>query len=76
MKKILMISMVLLIILLAAGPTSAWRGHPWGHSHFGVFFGPPVFYVSPPRVYPRYYSRYYYPPGYYYPGDRVWVPGY
>ena len=68
MKKILMIAMVSLIILLAAGPASAWRGH----SHFGVFFGPPVFYVPHPPVYPRYY----YPPDYYYPGYRVWVPGY
>ncbi len=72
MKKILMISMVLLIILLAAGPASAWRGHFRGHSHFGIFFGPPGFYVPPPPV----YYPYYYPPNYYYPGYRVWVPGY
>ncbi len=75
MKKILMIAMVSLIILLAAGPASAWRGHSRGHfrghSHFGVFFGPPVFYVPAPPVYP-----YYYPPDYYGPGDRVWVRGY
>jgi hypothetical protein len=72
MKKILMIGMVSLIILLAAGPASAWRGHPRGHSHFGVFFGPPVIYFTPPPV----YYRYYYPPDYYDPGYRVWVPGY
>ena len=75
MKKILMIAMVSLIILLAAGLASAWCGHPGGHfrghSHFGVFFGPRVFYVPPPPVYPRYYY-----PSDYYPGYRVWVPGY
>ncbi len=76
MKKILMIAMVSLIILLTTGPALAWRGHSrghfHGHSHFGLFFGPPVFYLPPPPVYPRYY----YPPDYYYPGDRVWIPGY
>ena len=72
MKKVLMIGMVLLIILLAAGPALAWRGHHGGHSHFGVFIGPPVIFVPPP---PAFY-RYYYPPDYYDPGYRVWVPGY
>jgi len=68
-----MIGMVLLIIFLAVGSASAWRGHPRGHSHFGVFIGPPVIYFTPPPV----YYRYYYPPyNYYDPGYRVWVPGY
>jgi hypothetical protein len=76
MKKILMVGVVLLIIFLVAGPALAWRGHSRGHfrgrSHFGIFIGPPVFFVPPPPV----YHRYYYPRDYYYPGDRVWVPGY
>jgi hypothetical protein len=72
MKKALIIGLVLLILALTVGPVLAWRGHPRGHSHFGFFIGPPVFFVPPPTVYPRYY----YPPEYYDPGYRVWVPGY
>jgi len=71
MKKLLILAMVLLVLLLAAGPASAWRGHPRGHSHFGIFVAPPVFFGPPPLVYPRYYAPQYYDPAY-----RVWVPGY
>jgi len=71
MKKALLICIVLLITLLAVGQALAWRGHPRVYSPFGIFIGPPVFFVPPPSVYPRYY----YPPNYYDSGYRVWVPG-
>ncbi len=71
MKKVLLICIVLLITLLAVGQALAWRGHPRVYSHFGIFIGPPVFFVPPLSVYPRYY----YPPNYYDSGYRVWVPG-
>ena len=78
MKKLLVLSIVSLIFFLTVGPASAWTryghgdGHyPHGRSHVGIFVGPPVFFVPPPPVYPRYY-----PPEYYDPGYRVWVSGY
>lgn len=77
MKKIIMISLILLAIFLSSESALAWRGHYRGHGHFGVFIAPPVF-VAPP---PFYYRGYYPPPGYYGPDYyyrepyRDWVPG-
>jgi len=87
MRKILMISIVLLVIMVVTGSASAWvRVHPgyrWGgvyHSYprFGVAFGPRV--VWAPPVYwvpPIYYGTYYPPYVYYgpnYPGQMGWGP--
>jgi hypothetical protein len=74
MKKIIMISLILLTIFLLSGSASAWRGHHRGH--FGIFIVPPPIWVASPPV----YYRGYYPPPSYYPPDyyetyRVWVPG-
>ena len=77
MKKLLILGMVFLILFLAVGSASAWRGHHRGRSHFGVFIGPPVIFVPPPPV--RYYYNRSYPPDdyndYYEQDDRVWVQG-
>jgi hypothetical protein len=73
MKKIILMSAVLLVFFLTTGIASAHR----------VFFGfgffpsvivapPPAIVVPPPAYYPYPYD--YYSPGYY--GYRVWVPGY
>lgn len=78
MKKILVISLTLLVILLTTGVASAWHRHHFSHrhhSHFGVFIGSPFVLIGPP-VYHRPYYPYYraYPPEGY--GYQVWVPGY
>lgn len=74
MKKLLMISLILLAIFLTSGPASAWHGRSRGY--FGVFIAPPPIVIGPPAYYyrgyyppPSYYPRYYYEP------YRVWVPG-
>jgi len=79
MKKLLMISLILLAIFLLSGSAFAWRSHPYrGHGHFGVVVAPPPIWVAPPPVY---YRGYYPPPSYYGPDysygypDRAWVPG-
>ena len=81
MRKLFIFGLVLLILALTVGPASAWYRHgypPRGHSHFGVFIGPPVIFVPPPPPVRYYYYRSY-PPGdyydYYQQDDRVWVPG-
>ena len=77
MKKLLMISLILLAIFLSSESALAWRGHHRGHGRFGVFIAPPVL-IAPP---PIYYRGYYPPPGYYGPDYyyrepyRDWVPG-
>ena len=70
MKKIIMISLILLTIFLLSGSASAWHGHHRGH--FGIFFAPPPIWVAPPPVY---YRGYYPGPDYYYEPYRVWIPG-
>lgn len=73
MKKIIFVSLILLAIFLSSGQASAWH-----RGHFGVFIGPPAFWVGPPAFYsPGYYPPpAYYGPGYYYSSPyRVWVPG-
>jgi hypothetical protein len=66
MKKIIMISLVLVAIILSSGQAFAWH-----RGHFGIFVGPP-FWAGPPVV----YSPGYYPPPVYYGSPyRVWVPG-
>ncbi len=75
MKKLIMISLILLTLFLLSGSALAWRGHHGGH--FGVFIAPPPIWVGPPAYYyPRYYSPpSYYGPDYYYGPSRAWVPG-
>lgn len=69
MKKLMILSLVLLIVFMITGPAWAWH-----HRGFGVFIGPPVV-LAPPVYYGGYYAPYsYYGPGYYY-GPRVWIPG-
>ena len=68
MKKIIMISVLLLTIFLSSGSALAWH-----RGHFGIFVAPPPLWVGPPAYYspPAYYG-----PGYYYSSPyRVWVPG-
>ena len=73
MKKLIMISLILLTIVLSSGSALAWH-----RGHFGIFVAPPPFWVGPPAFYnPGYYP----PPGYYarnyyYAPSRVWIPGY
>ena len=53
MKKLIMISLILLTIFLSSGSALAWH-----RGHFGVFVAPPPFWVGPPGVYYRgYYPR-------------------
>ena len=71
MKKILLASIALAIVLLAAGSASAhWRPH-FG---LGFHFGPPAAWVAPPPYSPGYYAPYGYHGPYDY-GYRAWVPG-
>ena len=69
MKKLLMISLILLAIFITSESAFAWRGH------FGIFVPPPPFAIGPPAIY---YQGYYPSPGYYpyyyYKPYRVWVP--
>jgi hypothetical protein len=74
MKKIIIISLILLAIFLSSGQAFAWH-----RGHFGIFVAPPRLWVGPPVFYsPGYYPPpSYYGPGYYYSSPyRVWVPGY
>ena len=78
MKKIIMITLIIMAIFLSSGSAFAWRGH--FHSRFGIFFAPPPLLLPPPPViyYRGYYPapRYYGPPDYYYNDPyRVWAPG-
>lgn len=76
MKKVIVITLSLLIFLLTTGVASAWYRYPYHHyyPHFGIFIGPPVIWTPPPVYYRGYYSPYsYYPPDSY--GDQAWVPG-
>ena len=72
MKKILMISLILIGIFLSSGSAFAWHG---GFGHFGVFIAPPPVFVGPPAVYYRGYYPPYYGPDYYSGPSRYWVPG-
>jgi hypothetical protein len=75
MKKILILSMALVLVVafLAADPAQAWhrQRHHHGHFSFGFFVAPPVV-VAPPPIYYRSYPSY----DYYDYGYREWVPGY
>ena len=62
MKKLLMISLILLAIFLTSGSALAWYRHSYGHS--GIFIAPPPFVIGPPAIY---YRGYYPPPSYYGP---------
>ncbi len=74
MKKLMVISLILLTILVASGSAFAWRGPSRGH--FGIFIAPPPIWIGPPAIY---YRGYYPPPGYYppeyYQPYRSWAPG-
>ena len=77
MKKILLLSALLLVFALTTGTASArvfiGFGPPWPPA----VVGPPVVTAPPPAYYPYPYPYAYYGPGYYgYYGYRVWVPGY
>ena len=78
MKKIMMISLILLTIFLTSG--SAVAGHRYFRGHFGIFIPPPPpILIGPPAIYYREYyppPRYYGPPEYYYSEPyREWVLG-
>jgi hypothetical protein len=76
MKKLIVISLILLAIFLSSGSAFAWY-RPY-HSHFGVVIAPPPIWVAPPAVYYRGYypPPIYYGPDYYYSEPhREWVPG-
>ncbi len=78
MKKLLMITLIILAIFLSSGSASAWYRPYGGFGHFGVFIAPPPIWVAPPPIYYRgYYSPpSYYGPDYYYNAPyRGWVPG-
>jgi hypothetical protein len=74
MKKFLMISVLLLVIVMVAGSASAWMkvhpGHGWGkiyhpHPRFGAAVAPravwaPPVYWAPPIYYGPYYPPYVY----------------
>ena len=78
MKKLIMISLILLAIFLLSESAFAWRDHYRGHGHFGGFIAPPPIWVAPPPVYFRGYypSPSYYGSDYYYNDPyRAWVPG-
>ncbi len=66
MKKIIMISLVLVAIFLLSGQAFAWH-----RGHFGVFVGPPLW-VGPPAFYSPGYDP---PPVYYSSPYRVWMRG-
>jgi len=72
MKKILLLSALLLVFALTTGTASArvfiGFGPPWPP----VVVGPPVVTAPPPAYYPYPYA--YYGPGFY--GYRAWFPGY
>ena len=53
MKKLIMISLILLAIFLLSESAFAWRDHYRGHGHFGGFIAPPPIWVAPPPVYFR-----------------------
>lgn len=68
MKKLIMISLILLVIFLTSGSALAQYRHQHNrhyHSHFGIFISPPPIWIGPPAII---YSEYY-PPPYYYPPD-------
>ena len=74
MKKILVLSVVLVVIFLVSGSALAW-GRPYyrGGFGFGISIGPPV--IAAPPYYGGYYApNSYYGPGYY-NGYRPWVAG-
>jgi len=76
MKKLILISLILIAILLSSGSAFAWY-RPY-RGNFGVFIAPPPVWVAPPPVY---YRGYYPPPSYYGPDYyyndpyQNWVPG-
>jgi len=75
MKKILLLSTLLLVFFLTTGIASAWVSFGFGLPVPPVVIGPPVVTAPPPAYYPYPYP--YYGPGYYgYYGYRAWVPGY
>ena len=79
MKKILLLSTLLLVFFLSTGISSAWVSFHFGIPVPPVVVGPPVVAAPPPAYYPYPYGYpYYYGPGYYggYYGFRAWVPGY
>jgi hypothetical protein len=73
MKKNLIATIVLAVLLLTTGVASAH-----GRFGFGIFIAPPIF-VAPAPVYPYPYPYHYRPYRDYGPYDhsyREWVPGY
>jgi len=85
MKKLLICGMAVSILLLVAGPASAWTSHgdrfrysPHARPPSRFYIGPPLIFVPPPPPVRYYYYRSY-PPGDCYDDygrdDRVWVQG-
>ena len=72
MKKVLILSVILLSVLATAGVASAH----WRFGFRGAFIAPPVV-VAPPYAHYRSYNPAYDHYGYEYPGYgyRRWVPG-
>jgi len=78
MKRILLLSTLLLVFFLTTGTSSAWVSFHFGVPVPPVVVGPPVVTAPPPAYYPYAYGYPYpyYGPGYYgYYGYRAWVPG-
>jgi hypothetical protein len=72
MKRVLLVSSVLLVFFLTVGIASARVFFGFGFFPPVIVAPPPAVVVPPPAYYPYPYG--YYSPGYY--GYRVWVPGY
>jgi len=76
MKKILLLSTLLLVFCLTTGIASARVFCGFGLPLPPVVIGPPVITAPPPAYYYPYPYAYYGPDYYGYYGYRVWVPGY
>ena len=64
MKKILLLSTLLLVFFLSTGISSAWVSFHFGIPVPPVVVGPPVVAAPPPAYYPYPYGYpYYYGPG-------------
>lgn len=80
MKRVLFLSAVMAVVLLAAGTARADRRWSFQfHSHGGYplphyYYGPPVYYAPPPAYCPPpvYVERYYAPPPYHYRRPRMY----
>lgn len=78
-KRILIISVLIFILLFFSKNTFSWHRHPRHYFSFGIVFAPPPIVIGPPVIYWNYYMppppKVYEPPYYICP-NRVWVPGY